>query len=191
MHNLTAILDAFKMNRFDPQTDEETNVSNACGNYILCLKEGSRFPEVSVKPEFATFEGLEVIYTGIAGRSLRSRDYRQHFKGNNAGRSTFRKSLGVLLGYEQIPRDKKQYNGKTKFNRADEEELTDWMCKNLIMFFLPTTNYDRIEIELINYFNPPLNLKDNNNEINANFRKLLSSLRRNISNPSSVSSISS
>jgi hypothetical protein len=112
-----------------------------------------------------------------AGGSLRTRDYRQHFIGNNAGRSTLRKSLGVLFGYKLIVRDNNPSNGKTKFEQTDESKLSDWMRQNLLMFFLPTTNYAVTEIALINHFNPPLNLKDNHNSINADFRKLLSNMR--------------
>jgi len=175
--DLTSLLQTFKQNRFDPTNDSETIIPDQSGNYILCLKPNSNLSTVSVIPILTSFDELKVVYTGIAGGSLRSRDYRQHFKGNNAGRSTLRKSLGVLFGYKQIPRDKDPSNGKTKFGQADEEKLTKWMCDNLIMFFLPTTDFDSIEIKLINHFNPPLNLKNNYNSINADFRKLLSTLR--------------
>lgn len=174
---LIYILDNFKVNRFDPKTDSETIIANSPGNYILCLKKNSKLPTVQVKPVLTNFEGLEVIYTGIAGGSLRTRDFRQHFKGNNAGRSTLRKSLGVLFGYKLIPRDSDPTTGKTKFNITDEKKLSDWMCDNLIMYFLPTSDFNNIEIELINHFNPPLNLKGNSNMINIEFRRLLSSLR--------------
>nr|WP_315145276.1 hypothetical protein [uncultured Flavobacterium sp.] len=167
----------FKINRFDPRTDSETIIANSSGNYILCLKKNSNLPKVSIKPILTSFEGLQVIYTGIAGSSLRTRDFRQHFKGNNAGRSTLRKSLGVLFGYKQIPRDRDPTTGKTKFNIEDELKLSEWMSDNLIMYFLPTSDFNNIEIELINHFNPPLNLKDNSNIINFDFRRLLSSLR--------------
>lgn len=175
--DLKSSLDRFKINRFDPKIDSETIITNSPGNYILCLKKNSNLPTVSIKPILVKFEGLQVIYTGIAGGSLRTRDFRQHFKGNNAGRSTLRKSLGVLFGYNQIPRDSNPSTGKTKFNIEDEIYLSEWMCDNLIMYFLPTSDFNNIEIELINHFNPPLNLKANNNIINIEFRRLLSSLR--------------
>lgn len=175
--DLTSLLQTFKQNRFDPTIDNETTIPDKSGNYILCLKPNSNLPKVSISPTLTSFDGLKVIYTGIAGGSLRSRDYRQHFKGNNAGRSTLRKSLGVLFGYKQIPRDSDPSNGKTKFGQTDEQKLTEWMINNLVMYFLPTTDFDSIEIKLINHFNPPLNLKDNHNSTNADFRKLLSSLR--------------
>lgn len=175
--DFNSILKILKQNRFDPKMDSERIIADSSGNYILCLRTNSKLPIVEVKPTLTIFDGLQVIYTGIAGGSLRSRDYRQHFKGNNAGRSTLRKSLGVLFVYKQIPRDSDSSTGKTKFGNTDEEKLTEWMCSNLIMYFLPTSKFDSIEIQLINHFNPPLNLKDNHNSINADFRQLLSSLR--------------
>lgn len=175
--DLTSLLKTFTKNLFDPLADLESSIADSSGNYILCLRPKSKLPTVSISPTLTNFNGLQVIYTGIAGGSLRSRDYRQHFRGNNAGRSTLRKSLGVLFGYKQIPRDKDPNTGKTKFGIADEMELTSWMCDNLLMFTLPTSDFDSVEIKLINHFNPPLNLKDNHNSINADFRQLLSSLR--------------
>lgn len=176
-NGLKSNLDNFKINRFDPKTDSEATIANNSGNYILCLRKNSDLPAVSIKPILTTFEGLQVIYTGIASGSLRTRDFRQHFKGNNAGRSTLRKSLGVLFGYKQISRDSDPNTGKTKFGITDELKLSEWMCNNLIMFFLPTSEYNSIEIELINHFSPPLNLKGNSNIINSDYRRLLSSLR--------------
>jgi len=173
-----SIEDSLKKNCFNPQTDNETIIPNQPGNYILCLRKNSKLPKVAVNPTLKEFDGLEVVYTGIASRSLRRRDYRQHFKENNAGRSTLRKSLGVLLGYTQIPRDKDGSWDKTKFSQNDEQELSNWMCDNLIMFFLPIANFAEVELELINHFNPPLNLADNNNSVNSDFRNHLSSLRK-------------
>jgi hypothetical protein len=190
-NDLNFLLKSFKQNRFDPNMDNETMIPDQCGNYIICLKSNSKLPTVSIIPTLPNFNGLRVIYTGIAGGSLRTRDYRQHFIGNNAGRSTLRKSLGVLFGFKLIPRDNDPSNRKTKFEQTDERKLSDWMRQNLLMFFLPTTNYALTEIALINYFNPPLNLKDNHNSINEDFRKLLSNMRNGrISAKAQVSAIS-
>jgi hypothetical protein len=108
---------------------------------------------------------------------MRTRDYKQHFKGNNAGRSTLRKSLGVFFGYKRIPKDKNPESGKTKYQEKDEIQLTEWMHENLIMFFLPTGNYEKLEGQIIAILNPPLNLKGNTNLINKEFRTLLHQLR--------------
>src|SRR5690606_13699447 len=85
--DIDKILDSFKSSCFDPKLDEETKIDDSCGNYILCLRKNSKLPTVSISPTLTKFEGLNVVYTGIAGGSLRTRDFRQHFKGNNAGRS--------------------------------------------------------------------------------------------------------
>ena len=176
--DLRSILDEFKQNCFDPKVDLESKIPDFSGNYILCLRKNSKLP-TTTSLTLNQLEGLDIIYTGIAGSSLRTRDYKQHFKGNNAGRSTLRKSLGVLFGYKSIPRDKDPNTGKTKFRLEDEIELSEWMHTNLIMYFLPTSDFNRIELELIKHFNPPLNLKDNKNIINADFRTQLSNLRNN------------
>lgn len=175
--NLTLILDEFSVNRFDPIEDNESKIDNCCGNYIICKRPEVNLPHFFTSIDFKKFNNLEVIYTGIAGKSLKTRDFKQHFKGNNAGRSTLRKSLGVLFDYKLIPRDRDPNTGKTKFCPEDESELSEWMKNNLIMFFLPNSDYDKLEKTLIEYFNPPLNLSKNKNPINIEFRKKLSELR--------------
>lgn len=172
-----SVLSNLEKNIFDPYSDSELKISNAPGNYIICLKKKATLPEISIKPILTKFKDLEVIYTGIAGTSLRTRDFKQHFEGNNAGRSTLRKSLGSLFGYKQIPRDKDPNTGKTKFNESDEYELSVWMKSNLVMYFYPNRDFNAVESILINKFNPPLNLQGNNNIVNADYRKLLSNLR--------------
>jgi hypothetical protein len=177
--DIGSIIENIRVNCFEPNIDSELKINNTAGNYIICLRKRCNLPTLSILPDMTKFDGLNVIYTGVASKSLRLRDYKQHFKGNNAGRSTLRKSLGVLFGYNQIPRDKDPDTGKTKFNITDEQKLSEWMATNLIVFFLPTSDYHNVESKLINHFNPPLNIKENHNLINKDFRRLLSSLRTN------------
>ena len=92
---------------------------------------------------------------------MRKRDYRQHFKGNNSGSSTLRKSLSVIFKYDLIPRDKNPESRKSKFALTDEIELSGWMEKNLVMYFLNNDDFDQLENHLILEFNPPLNLGKN------------------------------
>lgn len=178
MSELNAILNGFRQNIFDPNQDTAEKLPNAQGNYLFCLKTGSPFNFLMAKtrPGLSRFEELDVIYTGVASKSFRSRDYKSHF-GYNAGRSTLRKSLGVLFGYRQIPRDKDHLSGKTKFTETDELNLSRWMTSNLLMFYFVNPDWKADEIQLINYFNPPLNLKDNHNEENLAFRQSLKHLR--------------
>ncbi len=172
---LEIILETFIKNRFDPKN--ETEIPTSSGNYILCLRTQCNLPSRRILPTFKLLDDHRVIYTGVASGSLHDRDYKQHFTGNNAGRSTLRKSLGVLFGYKQIARDRDPNSRKTKFSATDERKLSEWMKENLILYFLPTTNYEKLEPILIDHFNPPLNLKGNHNRINQEFRRRLSDLR--------------
>ncbi len=162
---------------FDPESHDSSRVPDNPGNYIVCLKKDSLLPDIGVPCKMITYQGLNVIYTGIASKSLRKRDYRQHFKGNNAGSSTLRKSLGSMFGYTKIARDKDPSNGKTKFQETDEIKLSKWMQSNLILYFKSNLNPAELEDGLIRELNPPLNLSKNLNSINTAFRKKLSELR--------------
>ncbi len=174
--DISKVLETFVSNRFDPAIDQSSSLPNIAGNYLVCLKSLSKLPAASIVPKINTFDGLDVIYTGIASKSLRTRDYKTHFQGN-AGRSTLRKSLGVLFGYKLIPRDRDPTTGKTKFCDAHESILSKWMRENLVIYFLECSEYLKVEMALIERFNPPLNLQGCNSRVNQAFRKLLSSLR--------------
>lgn len=163
---------------FDPGKNSSNDIPDNPGNYIVCLKKGSKLPDIGIDCEMKTYQKLNVIYTGIAGKSLRKRDYRQHFTGNNAGSSTLRKSLGSLFCYPKIARDKNPSNGKTKFKENDEIKLSEWMKSNLVLYFKSNLNPDKLEDELIKELNPPLNLSKNKNLTNQLFRNRLSELRK-------------
>ena len=151
---------------FNPLKDNIETVPNLPGNYIITLREDSNLPNIGIDVTFHTFQGMDVIYTGLAGSSLQDRDVKKHFNGN-AGSSTLRKSLGCLFGYELIPRDRNfDKNKKTKFNQEDENQLTIWMKHNLLVFYYPNENYKSLEEKLIQKYNPPLNLDKNHNVVN-------------------------
>ena len=171
---------------FDPQIDPVNQLPDVPGNYFIVLRPGCQLPSIGIEPVFKKWEHegkqYEIIYTGISNKSLRNRDYTQHFTGNNAGRSTLRKSLGSMMGFTKIPRDKnKPQNGKTKFNPQDEETLSAWMKENLLLFYKPGASKKEIEdneTEYIRHYNPPLNIRDNHNEENRLFREKLSERRQ-------------
>lgn len=173
------VVSSGKFVKFDPCTGSADDIPDSPGNYLICLRKGKQLPDVGVPFECTTYQELEVIYTGIAGTSLRKRDYRQHFTGNNAGSSTLRKSLGSLFRFPKIARDHNTNNGKTKFTPEDEARLTEWMHENLILYFTLHEDPDRLEDLLIQTYNPPLNLSKNRHPVNAEFRLKLKELRRN------------
>ncbi len=176
IHSFDEILSNFSKNLFDPLKENHSQLPDSPGVYIICLRSGAKLPKSEFKITLTKFKDYDVLYVGISNKSLKKRDYNQHFNGN-AGRSTLRKSIGVLFSYSLIPRDKNPFSKKTKFDDKNELTLSEWMHKNLIMFFIPIIDTDIIEKKLIEHFNPPLNLKSNINSINDDFRKYLSMLR--------------
>ena len=170
-----------KFHIFDSKKMDYNVLPKVAGNYIFLLREGAVLPQVGIAPVITKVEiegnFYQTIYTGIAKSNLRLRDYRQHFIGNDASHSTLRKSLGSLFGYDFIPRKEGDTKHK-KFNAKDEVELSEWMKENLMLAYAVNVNPGPMEDNLISELNPPLNLYKNRNVINAEYRKLLSKLRR-------------
>ena len=176
---------------FDPKKDSESKITKEPGIYAILLRPGSSMPksknEISYTPCIIKYQGeeYELIYVGISDTGLYERDYKKHFNGT-AGSSTLRKSLGSLMGLKKTYRSKKEAQKvsgsiKTKFVDTDEEKLSEWMNNNLLLLFKATSNRDKIETEMIAELNPPLNIQKNNNSVNADYRKMLSSLRNDLS----------
>ena len=162
---------------FDPSIGKGKDLPGVPGNYLVTIRDISALPTLGYTVETKLFNGQNLIYTGIAGTSIRERIWRNHL-GGNAGHSTLRLTLGCLFGYTFIPRDKKDPdNGHVRFNEDDERELTAWMKKNLIFHYLPCDTPKVVEGELIGQFNPPLNLSGNINPVNQEFRSALTLLR--------------
>ena len=79
------------------------------------------------------------------------------------------------MGYKLIPK-----SGKTSFSEYDEVQLSEWLRKNTLCYYMPNYNYDKIEQELINKFSPPINLeKTGHLTTNIEFRYKLKQLRTN------------
>ena len=164
---------------FIPWNDSKDILPRMAGNYVVLLKKETPFPteKVDNMPAIRNIEfedkEYQLIYTGITSE-LRKRIGNNHF-GNNAGRSTLRLSLGSLMGFTKIYRDKKEQ--MKKFRNADELILTEWMQKNLIVLYYANPNCDNDEENMISALNPPLNIDKNNCKENYEFRSELSYLR--------------
>lgn len=163
---------------FNPLVDNGNTIPKVPGNYLVTIRDINALPSLGYKIVTPKYRGQDLIYTGITQKDLHHRIWNSHLNGH-AGRSTLRLTLGCLMGYNLIPRDKYDPdNGKVRFNDDDERELKGWMAENLLFYFQPNNRPKEFENELIERFNPPLNLMENDNPVNLEFRSVLSSLRR-------------
>ena len=180
-YNLTEILEILSKKTFNPSVNDKSVLPDSAGISLVCIKNEVELPRTFDEVIFKKFEGYRVLYTGIAGRentqrnSLRKRCYRDHFASNDSSGSTLRMSLGVLLGFKLIPRNNNVR--RTKFYEANEKELTNWMKQTLIICYVEVENPWKYKEELIERFNPPLNIKKNYSPINLEFREKLKELR--------------
>ncbi len=162
---------------FDPQTQNGKDLPETPGNYLVTIRDINALPTFGYTIEAPTYRGQHLIYTGVAGTSIRGRVWKNHFCGN-AGHSTLRLTLGILLGFTPIPRDKKNpNNGHVRFVLEEERQLRSWMTENLLFHYLPNEAPKSLESELIGNLNPPLNLDENYNPVNWEFRNTLRTLR--------------
>lgn len=168
-------LDGFIL--FDPLQNKRTDLPKENGNYIVTIRDITALPKHGCDIVTPLFREHNVIYTGITSSGLRNRIGNQHL-GKNAGRSTLRLTIGCLLGYTPIPRDKNNpENGMVRFNAGEEELLLAWMKENLLFYYLPNESPDALEAELIAHLNPPLNLMKNYNPVNQDYRQVIRALR--------------
>ena len=171
---------------FDPTHMEKGLPPETPGNYIFLLRPDVNLPEdvINFQPTFTTLSyndnEYRVLYTGVTEKdTLYERIFKTHF-GDNAGRSTLRKSLGCLWEYPFIYRDKNpnpNRTPKTKYLDKDEQAITKWMKKNLLVLFVQNYNCETEETDLIATYNPPLNLNKNKNVINREYRSMIKQLR--------------
>lgn len=173
------VIEAFKQNVFYPLVDNIDSLPNECGMYLICVKSKDVLPQTMGTLMLPFFEGSYIIYLGIAGVTDLMHRGNNHFHGN-ARNSTLRKSIGVQFGYEKLQYTAEIETSKYRFIPEHENILTEWMRSNLFMRYCITNEgLQTIEDELIGYFNPPLNLVNNINPINLEFRNYLLELRRN------------
>lgn len=109
------------------------------------------------------------LYVGKAEDSLRGRDLNTHFGDGRTGQSTVRRSVAAMLkttlelsGQPRNPA-KPGYFSNYGLSPADDKKLTTWMKKHLLLAtwaLSGTAPLRRIEIQVIQAWEPPLNLTD-------------------------------
>lgn len=162
---------------FDPCYGDSASLPNKSCVYLVVLRAGCTMPYYNnVVPKFSTYEfsgeKLKVLFVGKSKKSLRSNDYNKMFTAGTFRSSTLRKSIGLLLGYSLS-----LSNGRNQeyFDKGDENRISEWMNDNLwLLHCADIENIDAVEKELVETYNPPLNITGNKNETNKDFRENLS-----------------
>jgi len=131
-----------------------------------------------------------VIYIGKTIKSQQSRDANTHFKTGKSGGSTIRVSIGALLSKTEtmvpVIRSMTDIENRRKslfkFDDASENEITEWMNKNLGVSFFECSGsareIDTLETDIIQLLKPVLNI-DRKNHDNPN-KAYISSLRKKL-----------
>ena len=177
---LEILLKKLEKNQFFPLIDNHTILPKGDGIYLVCVKGIELLPPQMRSLDYRFINNCPVIYVGISKKQgIRKRDYRNHFYGNARG-STLRKSLGVLFGLRKLHSNSERGTTKYRFVPSDEMKLSGWMKENVFLHFIQYNNPDEFEVSLIDHFNPPLNIRNNTNQGNIEFRQKLSLLRNTI-----------
>src|ERR1700738_4212150 len=146
--NIEKILGKFEL--FDPLLHERPNISrNESGTYIICLRKGCKLPAGEHPIYYQQFRGFNVIYNGKS-ECLYKRLHRNHFK--DKASSTFRRSVGVIQDFTLIHHYSDSGRKRVRFSDKQEKQLTKIMRKQMIVFYYPTKDFERLEKELIKYF---------------------------------------
>lgn len=180
---------------FDPLTMRQNMLPAKSGNYLIILRTTVSLPQnvsLNVTPQFTSIEYngdyYVVVYVEKSNKSIKE-SYKLHFQGA-ADNSTIRKSIGCLMGFKL--KSDNMYSdflsSKKRFNDMEEQLVTEWMKKNLLVLYYANNDCKNAGQELMKVYNPPLNLQGNFYKVNAEYRKQLSALRTgtNLPNPTVV-----
>ena len=138
----------------------DLSVPSKPGMYCIRIKNIDALP----KP-FSTElnkRGHNIIYIGIATKSLNKRMLNQELRAN--GHGTFFRSLGAVLGYKppinslSTKKNKRNY----KFSDTGEAKIINWINENLLINWVEqSSNLEEIETVLILKNTPLLNIAKN------------------------------
>lgn len=145
-------------------SDIDNIVPNTSGLYCIRISDINKIPNPF--NHFLADRQHNIIYMGIAKKSLKRRFLNQELRAN--GHGTFFRSIGAILGYRPLKgslvakKNKRNY----KFSNTDENNLlVNWIEFN--------DDFDALETSLIQKYKPLINISKNPSAI-----KELSDLRK-------------
>lgn len=175
-------LDKFVL--YDPmEANGTSSIPDRKGCYLIVLRANAAFVEckkIAIAPKLTSIDvsgtSFSVVYVGET-KSLRD-EYENNFLGKVGNNSSFWKSIGCLMGYTLYQGDTSSAIGAfSKFSVSAEKGIKKWITGNLLFLYCADEENLCTEQEMINAYNPPLNLLNNSNKVNSQYRKKLSELR--------------
>ncbi len=153
-------------------SDIDNIVPNTSGLYCIRISDIDKIPNPF--NHFLADRQHNIIYMGIAKKSLKRRFLNQELRAN--GHGTFFRSIGAILGFRPLKgslvakKNKRNY----KFSNTDEQKIINWINDNLVVNWIEyNDDFDALETSLIQKYKPLINISKNPSAI-----KELSDLRK-------------
>lgn len=153
-------------------SDIDNIVPNTSGLYCIRISDINKIPNPF--NHFLADRQHNIIYMGIAKKSLKRRFLNQELRAN--GHGTFFRSIGAILGFRPLKgslvakKNKRNY----KFSNTDEQKIINWINDNLVVNWIEyNDDFDALETRLIQKYKPLINISKNPSAI-----KELSDLRK-------------
>jgi hypothetical protein len=145
---------------FKTIADAEQDIPDVPGIYCIRIENPKELD--TVFSNVLNQRNHNIIYLGIASKSLRKRFLGQELRAK--GHGTFFRSLGAVLGY--VPEEGsligKSNQNNYKISSKNEQKIIEWIDENLIINWVPVSiNLNSIEKELISEHLPLLNIAGN------------------------------
>jgi hypothetical protein len=138
----------------------EDKVPDSPGIYMIRVQNTKSLPRVFQKE--LDIRGHNVLYVGIATKSLKRRMFGQELRAK--GHGTFFRSIGAILGHTPPKGSLLQKKNKRnyKFSISDERKIIEWINDNLLVNWVSCeTDFSTIESKLIVEYAPIINIAKN------------------------------
>jgi hypothetical protein len=157
-----SLLDKALMNKknFKSAAVIDNIVPHTPGLYCIRITDGNKLPAPFNK--LLADRNHNIIYIGIASKSLKTRFLNQELRAN--GHGTFFRSIGAMLGYRPAKGSLKDKTNKRnyRFLPSDEIRIIEWINKYLTINWVEINeDLEAIETALLDKYRPLLNLAKN------------------------------
>ncbi len=137
----------------------EDHFPSTPGVYVIRIDNIKALP--SVISEELKKRKHNILYIGIASKSIRKRLWKQELHCYK-GAATFFRSIGAILGYRPKPNSLSPSSYNYKFSTEDKYNIISWIESHLLVDFVESNeNLKEVESELIKEFIPVVNIAKN------------------------------